>query len=119
MTLIQYAAFLGSLQIFQYLLMNGVKLTSSIWHFIMHSNNPEFIHLIEDKHIKPTNSKGVVSYKEIYETSIKCHHNKIANYIQNNFIQDSEEIDSVKIFKYYNFAFTQIEDITKIKISLK
>lgn len=60
------------------------------------------------------NSKGVVSYKEIYEESIKYHHNKISNYIQNNFIQDSEGIDFVKIFNYYSFAFIQIEDITKI-----
>ena len=102
LSLIQYAAFFGSMQIFQYLQINGAQLKSSIWPFIIHSNNPDLIHLIENNHIQPMNSKGVVSYKEIYEESIKCHHNSIANYIQNNFISDSAEIDLVKSFQYYN-----------------
>ena len=40
-TLIEYAAFYGSLQILRYLVMNSVKLTPSLWIYAIHSANPE------------------------------------------------------------------------------
>ena len=43
-TLIEYAAFFGSTQIFKYLYLNGVELIQSIWIYAIHSDNPEMIH---------------------------------------------------------------------------
>ena len=39
-SLIKYAAFFGSIQIFQYLLSNGVDLDNEIWEYAIYSNNP-------------------------------------------------------------------------------
>lgn len=72
-TLIQYAAFFGAIQIFRYLVMNNAVLDKSIWLYAIHSNNGELIHMIEEIGIKP-------EYEECMKESIKCHHNNIANY---------------------------------------
>ena len=46
-TLIEYAAFFGSIQIFQFLRMNNVELKPTIWSYVIHSRNAELIHLLE------------------------------------------------------------------------
>ena len=51
-SLIEYAAFFGSIQIFQYLMMNKVNLNSSLWKYVIHGQNPDLIHLLEDNHIE-------------------------------------------------------------------
>ena len=51
-TLIEYATFFGSIQIIQYMLFNKVKLTSSLWLYAIHGNNPDVIHLLEDRHLR-------------------------------------------------------------------
>ena len=50
--LIEYAAFYGSIQIFQYLLLNGAELTSSLWLYSIHSNCADMIHLLEENKIQ-------------------------------------------------------------------
>ena len=47
-TFIEYAAFFGSVQIFQYLHSNQVKLNDFLWIYAVHSNKLELIHLIEN-----------------------------------------------------------------------
>ena len=109
-TLIEYAAFFGSTQIFKYLYLNGVELIQSIWIYAIHSDNPEMIHLlIEMNIIKPDDE----SYQKCLKESIKCHHNDIANYIINNLIdQDNYQLgenynDNIVAygFKYHNYSF--------------
>ena len=120
-TLIEYAAFFGSIQIFQYLQMNGVELTQSLWLFVIHGQNPELIHRLEENHIEPKIRKNgsrneVVSYLECYKESMKCHHNDITNYIQNNLLQNEEENERdtlIQPLEYYNFIFLQKEKIKK------
>ena len=51
-SLIEYAAFFGSFEIFQYLMMNKVNLNSSLWKYVIHGQNPDLIHLLEDNHIE-------------------------------------------------------------------
>ncbi|KAK8881370.1 hypothetical protein M9Y10_004106 [Tritrichomonas musculus] len=95
-TLIEYAVFYGSFQIFQFLRMNDVKLTSSLWLYAIHGRNPEIIHLLEEFHVEVKNG-----YAELYEESIKCHHNELANYFDTNYdFRKSNEIS----FKYYNYS---------------
>ena len=85
-TLIEYATFYGSIQIFSYLKMNGVDIESSLWEFAVHSNNAEIIQLIEDNGVAPIDP----SYKNCLKEAIKCHHNNIAEYIDNNKINHKE-----------------------------
>ena len=64
-TLIEYAAFFGSIQVFQYLSLNNVDLKPSLWLYSIHSKNPDLIHLIEESDINPPNN----SYKKCLEES--------------------------------------------------
>lgn len=87
-TLIQYASFFGSIQIFKYLMNNKINLDQSLWIHSIHSNNSELISILEENNVK------IKSYEEIIEESIKCFHIDFANY----FIGESNNID------YYTFS---------------
>ena len=106
-TLIEYAAFHGSIQIFNYLRLNKIGLTKSLWIYAIHSNNPELIHLLEENKVEPENQ----SYETCLFESIKCHHNEIARYIQNNFITEKNQINDFAKnvvafgFHFYNYEF--------------
>ena len=52
-TLIEYAAFYGSIQIFQYLYSKNVKITGKIWLYVIHSDKPDLIVFLEENHILP------------------------------------------------------------------
>ena len=117
LTLIEYASFFGSIQIFRFLCINGVKLTSSLWIYAIHGNNPDMIHLLEEYNVKFL----LKSLKE----SIKCHHNAITNYILNQYMNENAIISDENIFKnkiaygfhYHNYEFIQnYDDIRYINI---
>ena len=101
-TLIEYAAFFGSIQIFQYLCINNVPLTSSLWLFAIHGRSAEIINFLVENHVNPPND----SYEKCLEESIKCHHNEIANYIRDNFIKDeAEDVFNGNIIAYgYHYS---------------
>ena len=111
-TLIEYAAFYGSVKIFQYL-KHQVELTPNIWFYSIHSNNAEMIQFIESNNIEPPGT----NYEKCLKESIKCHHNNIAEYILNNLIEedkDKQQFDPENDFKnnifaycyeYYNYHF--------------
>ena len=81
-SLIQYAAFFGSIQIFKYLMMNGVPVKSFDLFFGIHGRNPEIIHILEEN----TDSGGREDfYKDLYEYSIECYHNEMMSYYRDNF----------------------------------
>ena len=103
-TLIEYSAFYGSIQIFQYLKLNGIELTSSLWFYAIHGRNPEIIHILEENGIDPENN----DFEKILDESIKCHHNEIAKYIQNKYflINENETEKSLSYgFHYYNYKY--------------
>ena len=111
-SLIEYAVFFGSIQIFNYLRLEGVELTPSMWLLAIHGQNAEMIHFIEDNHVELKDK----SYKQVFYESIKCHHNDIANYFINNFLQNDEENSQDTInqcLKYHNFAFLKSESISE------
>ena len=122
-TLIEYSAFFGSIQIFQYLKLNNVVLKPSLWLYAIHSHNAELIHLLESSQVEPPKEKkrdendhnSSNKYEKCLFESIKCHHNDIASYFENNFfgsndddsineVQKSDEVLS-SIFCYHNYAF--------------
>ena len=103
-SLIEYAAFYGSIQIFNYLRLNNVTLRQSLWLYTIHGKNAELIHLLEQDGIKPVD----LTYKKCVKESLKCHCNDIVNYFKDNFLKDAES-NSQNILdrslKYYNFQF--------------
>ena len=110
-SLIEYSAFFGSIQIFRFLIQNGVKLLPSLWLYSIHGRNPDMIHLLEENHVYPSDN----TYQECLEESIKCHHNELAFYFINNFIDENDFHSNYKKneiyygFHYYNFEFIPIE----------
>ena len=113
-TLIEYSAFFGSIQIFQYLRFNNSVLPKSLWHYAIHSNNAEIIHLLEEINVKPEDE----TYEEILNESIKCHHNELAVYIQDNLLNNTsvniqykndkiafDERYYSNIFQYSNYIY--------------
>ena len=108
-TLIEYSAFFGSIQIFRYLKRKTAELKPSLWIYSIHSNNVEMINLLEtdEFHTLP-------DYEQCYIESIKCHHNDIADYIE-NFLPDSQYIKKDEIIsnsiKYHNYLHFIIRSI--------
>ena len=104
-TLIEYAAFHGSIQIFNYLRLNKVELTESLWPFAVHGRCPELISLLEENKNEPE----IVSYREVLMESIRCHHNEIKNYIEQNYSTDDNlSFDFlIQSIKYYNFGLIE------------
>ncbi|KAK8838612.1 hypothetical protein M9Y10_032646 [Tritrichomonas musculus] len=84
LTLIEYSAFFGSIQIFRFLFQNQVSLARSLWLYAIHGENPDIIHFLEENQIHPKDE----NYKECLKESIKCHHNDFAMYFKNNYINE-------------------------------
>ena len=47
-SLIEYASFYGSIQIFRYLFANNVQMTPSLWLYAIHGRNPDIIYFLDD-----------------------------------------------------------------------
>ena len=102
-TIIEYAAFFGSIQIFQYLRYNNIELASSIWKYAIHGRNPDIIHLLEENGPKSNDMN------ELILESLKCHHNELVNYFkiqaENNETNNDEQILYAHNYSYFpNFA---------------
>ena len=133
-TLIEYSAFFGSIQIFKYLQMNKVELTPSLWLYAIHSKKAELIHLLESNKVCPpifkkqnndenneedendeneqVEESSDDNYLECFIESIKCHHNDIAEYIKNNLLNQEEEEQIIShIIKYHNYNYFQINTV--------
>lgn len=107
-TLIEYTTFCESIQFFQYLRLNNVEFNPSLWNYAIHSRNAEMIHLLESNHIIPDDKE---IYEECFVELIKCQHNEIADYIQNNLLKKFTKNYQIKIICYYNYHyFDQIDN---------
>ena len=110
-TLIEYSAFFGSIQIYQYLWLNHVYLSPSLCLHSIHGRNPDLIHLFEEDHVYPPDDSYEICLKE----SIKCHHNEFASYIIDNLldqkIEESNQENKFDVnifsycFHYYNYSY--------------
>lgn len=114
LTLIEYAAFFGSLQILKYLHLNRIEITQNTWIAAIHSQNPELIRYLEENekiHEDPAFMKILIN------EAIKCHHNDIKDYFQNYYVNNEDEIKPFSIFcqslKYYNYAYLRKDMINK------
>lgn len=100
-SLIEYAAFYGSVQIFQYLISNGAELTSDIWKYAIHSQNLKMIQILIENHVE-------LPINECCKEAIKCHHNDILKYFLEFFYESNEEDDFnllIESIKSFNFAY--------------
>ena len=92
--------------------LNGVKLSSSLWNYVIHGRNPEMIHLLEENNVEFQKDQ---SYETCLKESIKCHHNEIADYFLNNFLTQEDEKNKIEknfnqnvfayAFHYYNYEY--------------
>ena len=111
-TLISYAAFFGSTQIFRYLYKNKANITPNIWIPAIHSDNAELISEIEEIY----NDMDEMSYRMTIQESIICHHNEKTNYIQNKYIPDDRMLYKSLLecsLCNVNFSFIEPEFIEK------
>lgn len=103
-TLIEYAAFFGSIQTFKYLNYNHIDLTQSLWIYSIHSHCSELIHLLEESKILPKDS----SFEECLIESIKCHFVDLTFYFLDNLLtkndKEKELIFSNESLKYSNYS---------------
>lgn len=118
-TLIEYTAFFGAVQIFHYLRTHEIELSPHIWKFAVHSKSLEIIHFLIENKIEPdfepkddeyssfdlfshlsVDERRDLFFQEILEEAIKCHHNEVANYIIINIIQ--RDIEKFNDEKYFN-----------------
>lgn len=67
----EYAAFYGSVKIFQYLQSNHIELTPSLWFYSIHGQKLDLIFNLEENNVIPETA----SYAKFFEESIKYHHN--------------------------------------------
>lgn len=91
-SLIEYAAYCGSHNIFKYLLMNDARISKNIFWFAIHGRNYDIIHLIE-------NQQNIISddfFIECYNEAIKCHFNEIAVYIEESFLKEKIPFSSIE-----------------------
>ena len=112
-TLIEYSAFYGSIQIFQYLYNRNAEIQPSIWPYAIHGRNAEIIQFLHDRKIKTLCG----SFQYLIIESIKCHHNEISDYFRTNFCDDETIYDYYlyrKALKHYNFAFFSDDDIDSL-----
>ena len=100
LTLIDYAAFYGSIQIFQYLKMNNATIKPLVWNCAIHSLNAEMFHLIEELRVDLPNN----SFDNILISAIECHHNEMVDYLLENKYSCENEIliqESIRCYNYY------------------
>ncbi|KAK8897626.1 hypothetical protein M9Y10_015588 [Tritrichomonas musculus] len=111
-TMIEYATFYGSTQIIQYLTNSNVKLTGSLWLYAIHSDNADLIHFLERNEVDQEEKD------EIYKESIKCHHNNIADYLKDNYL-DNDDFESCYISSYnYHYFPSDIGSMISKSCSL-
>lgn len=95
-SLLEYSAFCGSMEIFQFLLEDDI-LDPSLWIYAVKGQNIELIELLKKNGIEPENS----NYNELFIESVKSHHNEIAKILQSN----ENCIQKNQLFCFYNFEF--------------
>ena len=90
-TLIEYAAFFGSIKIFKYLIENNNSDDkSSIWLYAVHGQNAQIIDLLEKNKIEPPNNSYIKCIKEL----IKCHNNQMFSYLYHKLTNIDENLKS-------------------------
>lgn len=107
-TLIEYAAFFGSIKIYKYLRFKAVNLNPELFVYAVHSRNVKMIHLLENDEMIPKQE----SYEAALNETFKCFHDEISKYIIDNLF-DQRDRESFSYFSlYYNFNII-LDDVNR------
>lgn len=121
----EYAAFFGSIKIFEYLFeREDVFYKKNIWLFAVHGRNNDIIQIllknrISAPHVDYDSYTDDIVIKNrfgtVLEEVIKCHHNELTIYLLNNRVNKSDEDWQIEndykkntyayAFRYCNFHF--------------
>lgn len=93
-TLIEYAAYNGSLNIFKFLWMNDAKLPDNILKMAVLGGSYEIIHLLE--------SKNITFDESALNSAIEYHRNEIVEYIQNSVGIEFNNSSFLTSISFYN-----------------
>lgn len=80
-----------SIQFIHYLRFSYIEFIPSLWLYSIHGANAEIILILEENHIDPPDEDN--SYEACLEEAINNHHNNIANYIQDNLLNQKVELN--------------------------
>ncbi|KAK8882935.1 hypothetical protein M9Y10_045581 [Tritrichomonas musculus] len=134
-SLLEYAAFFGSIKIFKYLYNKSKIINPELYPFIIHGMKEKMIHFLLEKFSSKIYKSSLeynfddefyediiikvpvknIQYYKCLQESIKCHRDRISYFIQRNFID--ENVHPKKIihktivstcFKYYNFLYLPV-----------
>lgn len=116
--LIDYAAFFGSIKIFKFLYAKNSICSDRTWYCAIHGRCPQIIHFLEENE-RPTDS----TYHKCMKYSIKCYHNEIARYFENNLLKEDENDKFNKnvigyAFQYMNYEFWPDDFNSEVKYCL-
>lgn len=103
-SLIEYAAFFGSVQIFQYLMEKKCKITPDLWFYAIHGQNFEILNILKQNKLR---SKDYTFGKALDE-SFKCHNNDVTDFVIENLarIRKGDEISFYShSIKFYNYDY--------------
>ena len=81
-------------------------LNGDLWIYAIHSNKAEMIHALEENKILPKD----LTYEKCVVESIKCHHNKIANYIRDSLFDKSKDNKNKVAFGISRRSFITISN---------
>lgn len=106
-TLIEYAAFHGSIKIFNYLAEHNAELKETLLEYAIFSRNIRLIHQVEEiEEVQRFYSKEVDSIRTLIDYSIKSHQQNLFYYFINNYMDEStsKSINLRFAPRYHNYA---------------
>lgn len=99
-SLMQFVCFCGSVAIFKYLYMNGVRLTMVLWLYAIHGRNSEIIQILQDNNLKFPKDSSINCILE----GIRCHHNEIVSFLDDGNRSPSANLALISTtLESYNF----------------
>ena len=111
-TMIEYAAFLGSVNVFKFLLLQKASMNSFIADIASAGGNADIIHLLEQQHVTFNQSS--------LEAAIICHQNQLFEYLHSNHnIQFSLNQLMLSITYFNFFCFNSILSENSFPIEMK
>lgn len=108
--IIEYAAFYGSIKIFNFLRMNGAKIEPFLMKFAVHSNNADMI-LLAEQFVDKEDLSAEDFYQLSFDETLKCHNFRQSEYFINKFVNYPKLDKSVKWLNYEYFPNTIGESV--------
>ena len=110
LSMIEYAAFQGSFDIFKHLMTLNATINPSILLYAIHSNNNEFVDFLLQNVLQIDEEISNLCLLE----SIKCHHIQIMEFFKEFHFKDDGKINLPKqCFKNFNYRGSTVKFLSK------